>query len=62
MKALRKIPWNYETHLGAAVVERAAQFRIAADYADKMKVLAGLKMLEQILALLAAFAIKHKNG
>ncbi len=44
-----------------AVVQRPRQLRIVADHARNMKILARLKVLQQILALLAAVLVQHIN-
>ena len=60
-KLLREIPRNDDAHLCVAVVQRARQLGIALHHARNVKVFARLKVLEQVLALLAAVLIEHIN-
>ena len=62
VQALREIPGNDNPHFGVAVVKRSGECGIIVHHPHNVEVLAGLKALQQILALLAAVAVVDVNG
>ena len=59
---LRKVPRDDQPHLRLACVERMSDRGHIVDHAGDLKVLAGLEVLEQILALLAAVLVVDIDG
>ena len=60
-KRLREVPRNHDPHLGVAVVQRARNRGITIDHPSDLEVPAVLKVLEQVLALLAAIADRRRK-